>query len=347
MCGIILDKATTFTSCHPQVWFQNRRMKDKRQRQAIAWPYGIPPDPHLYAYLAAAAASYPYGFAASSQLAAQSASLSALAHQQQQQPASSMHPAASHHHPLGSPLSSAFQAPPPSSVSPLSATDILKAEHQKLQQQQQQQQLLSQRPDLITSLSHTAFHKPSPRLSETSPPSTSLPSSVLPPTFPSLPLGLEASSLHRSLGLSEASLLGSSPSLVSSLSLSRKPCYCPAIPGLHPVSAHLSASMSPHGSALGKAEVKIGWKQMKLIIVLISYQLTDNKEGPSFPWKVNIKPAWTPQGHHSYMYTRHDRLHTCVWAETIMLDIVEWLTFKPNHWIIPRHRMSFHVENKQ
>jgi hypothetical protein len=27
---------------------------------AMAWPYGIA-DPHLYAYLAAAAASYPYG----------------------------------------------------------------------------------------------------------------------------------------------------------------------------------------------------------------------------------------------------------------------------------------------
>ena len=36
-------------------------MKDKRQRMAMAWPYGIA-DPHLYAYLAAAAASYPYGF---------------------------------------------------------------------------------------------------------------------------------------------------------------------------------------------------------------------------------------------------------------------------------------------
>lgn len=43
-----------------QVWFQNRRMKDKRQRMAVTWPYGIPPDPQIYAYLAAAAASYPY-----------------------------------------------------------------------------------------------------------------------------------------------------------------------------------------------------------------------------------------------------------------------------------------------
>ena len=41
-------------------------MKDKRQRMAIAWPYGIPPDPHLYAYLAAAAAAYPYGVPSSS-----------------------------------------------------------------------------------------------------------------------------------------------------------------------------------------------------------------------------------------------------------------------------------------
>lgn len=46
-----------FFSCF-QVWFQNRRMKDKRQRMAIAWPYAaVYTDPAFAASLLQAAAS--------------------------------------------------------------------------------------------------------------------------------------------------------------------------------------------------------------------------------------------------------------------------------------------------
>jgi hypothetical protein len=61
-----IDFYKIFLSLYPQVWFQNRRMKDKRQRIAVAWPYAaVYSDPAFAASILQAAATsvaLPYAY---------------------------------------------------------------------------------------------------------------------------------------------------------------------------------------------------------------------------------------------------------------------------------------------
>ncbi|CAL1528592.1 unnamed protein product [Lymnaea stagnalis] len=208
-----------------KVWFQNRRMKDKRQRMAIAWPYGIPPDPHLYAYLAAAAATYPYGFSASSQLAAHSASLSAMA--QNQLPSVS---------PAQPRMPSAFQPPTTGKTLAPSLRDMEQQKHQDFARQ-----------ELMSSLAQTAFHKPVPRFLGNP---TQAPNSGFAQTFSPFSLGMH--------GPFQSPLQFGDKSFLPGVSAGHKPCYVPGIPGLHPLVAHHDAPLTTRESPMCKAELKIG-----------------------------------------------------------------------------------------
>ncbi|KAK7092572.1 uncharacterized protein [Littorina saxatilis] len=219
-----------------KVWFQNRRMKDKRQRMALTWPYGIPPDPHLYAYIAAAAANFSFGYSGH-----------ASAH-----PSGFPLPAGSATNPSLQTLSS-LQA----RADMLTSRSDMMTSHAELLKSRMSEMLTS-RPDLLTSRPDllgprhdlmtqlgggtTAFHKPGPSLLDVRPTMTSSP-------FASSPFGLGLSPMSSMAAFSEPSSLGS-----GLMSLGGKACMCPALPGVHSMAVHMASPASmplPH-----KPEVK-------------------------------------------------------------------------------------------
>ncbi|KAK7482069.1 hypothetical protein BaRGS_00026653, partial [Batillaria attramentaria] len=212
-----------------KVWFQNRRMKDKRQRMALAWPYGIPPDPHLYAYIAAAAASFPYSL-----------------------PAHASGHGSGYPLPAGSSPHSHLQALPSLQARAdlltsraemlTSQADLLKSRPDLLTSRPD---LLGPRPDLLSSLSGRAFQKP-PSVFDTHPGLTS--------SHLAYQMGFGLPPMSSVAALNELSM-GSS---ALSMGLGSKPCVCPVIPGLHSLAAHLSPASLPGPSSLPpKPEVKL------------------------------------------------------------------------------------------
>lgn len=194
---------------------------------ALTWPYGIPPDPHLYAYIAAAAASFPYHLSAH-----------ASAH-----PSGFPLPAGSSpHSPLQTLSSLQARADFLTSRAELmtSHADVLKSRAPELLTSRPD--LLAHRPELMTQLSGMSFHKPSPSLLDARPAFTSS-------HFSSYPFGLAVSPMSSMAAFSE---LGP-----GAMSLGAKACLCPALPGVHSLAAHLAPPPAGPVSLPPKPEVKL------------------------------------------------------------------------------------------